>query len=189
MESTKIKIIDAALSTFVRYGGRKTAMNDIANAAGVSRQTLYDLFGSKNDIIGAAIDRHTELTIDQFHQALDTSANLAEQLDTYFHETTIRAYELLQTSEDIEDLLSGHNEAGRQAFARAQKKYAEVVATLLLPYRDEIEKSGLTVEQYSQFVVTTAKAFKNSTTQTELASLLAALKTSILLAAAPNLVG
>ncbi|MEM7097188.1 MAG: TetR/AcrR family transcriptional regulator [Pseudomonadota bacterium] len=181
MESTRTKIIDAALDTFVRYGARKTAMNDIADAAGVSRQTLYDLFGGKNEVIEVVIDHHTDLVINNFNQRLDPTTKLAHQLDVYFDETSIKSFELLQNSEDIEDLISGHNETGRLAFARAQEKYAKVVAALLQPYQAQIENNGQNVEEFSIFVVKSAKAFKNSTSRAELDTLLAALKTSILL--------
>ena len=41
---TEARIVAAAIQCFVRYGARKTSMADIATAAGVSRQTLYDSF-------------------------------------------------------------------------------------------------------------------------------------------------
>ena len=54
MTETEEKILEAAIRTFLRYGARKPAMNDIAKAAGVSRQTLYDLFGGKEELIRAS---------------------------------------------------------------------------------------------------------------------------------------
>lgn len=36
------------LTTFAQYGFRKTSMTDIARAAGVSRQSIYKKFGSKD---------------------------------------------------------------------------------------------------------------------------------------------
>ena len=71
MTSTKNKIVDAAIATFIRYGARKTAMTDIADAAGVSRQTLYDQFGSKDDLVEAAISRNTDLVLARISERLE----------------------------------------------------------------------------------------------------------------------
>ena len=39
------------IEVFSNYGFRKTSMSDLAEAAGVSRQTLYNRFKSKEDIL------------------------------------------------------------------------------------------------------------------------------------------
>jgi AcrR family transcriptional regulator len=39
---------DALLTVFARVGFRKASMDDLANATGVSRQSLYNRFGSKD---------------------------------------------------------------------------------------------------------------------------------------------
>ncbi len=41
------KIAQDVLATFARYGFQKTSMDDIGRAAGVSRQSIYKKFGSK----------------------------------------------------------------------------------------------------------------------------------------------
>ena len=43
-EAKKSKILTAARSVFLRYGYRRVNMNDIAEAAGLSRPALYILF-------------------------------------------------------------------------------------------------------------------------------------------------
>ena len=43
-------ILDAALTQFAQYGLRKTSMQDIAERAGVSRQTIYASFKNKDQI-------------------------------------------------------------------------------------------------------------------------------------------
>ena len=48
-------ILDAAGKIFLRYGYKKTSMDDLARAAGLSRQALYLHFTSKEDLFRAAI--------------------------------------------------------------------------------------------------------------------------------------
>ena len=48
-------IMEAALGVFLRYGYRKTSMDDLARAAGISRQGLYLHFASKDELFKAAV--------------------------------------------------------------------------------------------------------------------------------------
>lgn len=47
-------ILEAAISVFLRYGYRKTSMDDLARAAGISRQGLYLHFTAKDDLFKQA---------------------------------------------------------------------------------------------------------------------------------------
>ena len=187
MTSMKDKIVDAAISTFIRYGARKTAMSDIADAAGVSRQTLYDQFGSKDDLVEAAISRNTDLVLARIEEQLKDRANLSDQLDIYLTETVVRTFARLRTSEDVEDLISGHSDAGRAAIAKSHQRHRKVVTSLLTPYQHEIEKTGQSTRQLAAFLVKSAMNLKHCESKRELNAMLDSLKTSVLLAAAPDL--
>lgn len=49
------EILDAARDVFVRYGFKKTSMDDLARAAGLSRQGLYLHFPSKEALFAAMV--------------------------------------------------------------------------------------------------------------------------------------
>ena len=100
MSDTEQKIVDAAIQCFVRFGATKTSMNDIARAAGVSRQTLYDLFGSKDELIRASIRQISLQSMAAIEDRLAGCHTLADRLDVYLEETTIKSFELLQTAGD-----------------------------------------------------------------------------------------
>jgi len=46
----------AALEEFSRFGFRRTSMVGLADAVGVSRQTLYNRFGNKESVLAWAVD-------------------------------------------------------------------------------------------------------------------------------------
>jgi TetR/AcrR family transcriptional regulator, regulator of autoinduction and epiphytic fitness len=48
-------VLDAAVATFARYGFRKTSMEEVARAAGVSRQGLYLVFSNKEELFRRAV--------------------------------------------------------------------------------------------------------------------------------------
>ena len=55
-ELTRQSILDAARRLFAERGYSRTSVRDIAEAAGVSAQTVYDSVGSKQAIVGRLND-------------------------------------------------------------------------------------------------------------------------------------
>ena len=87
----RIQVMDAALRTFARYGYRKTSMDDIARAAGISRPGLYFHFPSKQDLFRAAATRALDLDLIAAQRALaDRERPLRERLVTAFDHWTGR---------------------------------------------------------------------------------------------------
>ncbi|MGO4422861.1 TetR/AcrR family transcriptional regulator, partial [Streptomyces sp. MCAF7] len=56
-------VLDVALTTFARFGYRKTSMEEVAKAARISRPGLYFLFSSKEDLFRAAVTEVLERDI------------------------------------------------------------------------------------------------------------------------------
>ena len=56
MKRNKERILQATLELFQVHGIKKTTTNDIAREAGVSPATVYNHFGSKEDLVRAAIE-------------------------------------------------------------------------------------------------------------------------------------
>lgn len=181
LNETEEKIVGAAIRCFVRFGARKTAMADIAAEAGVSRQTLYDLFGGKDDLIRASIRVITDRNLAAVRGRLDACETLSEKLDAYFAETVIKSFELLQTAGDAEDLVSGHNAAGRDEIARSHQRHEVLVRELLMPHEKALGENGLTIAQQAHLFVTTVMALKyGASSRDDLDQLLAALLSNML---------
>jgi len=64
-------ILAAAFQTFCLYGFRRTAMEDIARAAGMSRAALYLHFRNKQDIHRAIVARYFDTTLERMRAALN----------------------------------------------------------------------------------------------------------------------
>mgnify|MGYP000102843705 CR=1 FL=1 len=58
-EEKRQQIMKAASVLFLEQGFMHTSMDQIANKAGVSKQTVYSHFGSKNDLFEASIAQKT----------------------------------------------------------------------------------------------------------------------------------
>ena len=76
-------MLAAALGTFVRYGYRKTSMDEIAQAAAISRPGLYLMFGSKQDLFSAAVTHALDRSLVAATEVLaDTSRPVRDRLFT-----------------------------------------------------------------------------------------------------------
>ena len=181
MTETEQRIIEAAIRTFVRYGPKKTTMADIAAAAEVSRQTVYASFGDKDGVVVACIRHMTDTSLAAAASRLAMAPSLADKLDAYFAETVVMAFELLRTSGDAEDLISGHTTAGRAELDRAHQRHKAFVGGMLEPHDAAIAASGRSRAELANFTVTVAMALKAATLdRAEFDSLLGSLKTAVL---------
>lgn len=54
-DARRRRLLDAAVTVFLRFGFRKASMDEVARAAGVSRQGLYLHFSTKDELFRAAV--------------------------------------------------------------------------------------------------------------------------------------
>jgi AcrR family transcriptional regulator len=71
-------LLDAAVGVFARYGYRKTSMEEVARAAGVSRQGLYLQFANKEELFRKALVHSLQT---QLQAALDALSNDENSLE------------------------------------------------------------------------------------------------------------
>jgi AcrR family transcriptional regulator len=96
---TKNRILDQALEQFLQFGFSKVTMNEIADALGMSKKTLYQYFVSKEELLMAMMERlHQEIIakidalvddgslslIDKWRAILETVAVHHERLTPHF---------------------------------------------------------------------------------------------------------
>src|SRR6202790_939785 len=56
IDARQLVVLDAAVAVFARFGYRKASMEEVARAAGVSRQGLYLQFANKEELFRKAAD-------------------------------------------------------------------------------------------------------------------------------------
>jgi AcrR family transcriptional regulator len=72
-------LLEAAVGVFARYGFRKTSMEEVARAAGVSRQGLYLQFANKEELFRKALEHSLNA------QLIAAEAALARQQESLEH--------------------------------------------------------------------------------------------------------
>ena len=81
--------LEIALTFFVRHGFRKTSIEDIAKAAGISRQGIYLHFKNKDEIFSASIQKRLDDGLQAANRILDDGRltleeKLLKALDEWF---------------------------------------------------------------------------------------------------------
>lgn len=76
----KERIIDQAMQMFVSQGIKSVRMDDIAQQLGVSKRTLYELFGDKEGLLYLAMERYSERNRQRWNELTAGSQNVLEAM-------------------------------------------------------------------------------------------------------------
>ncbi|MFC1991923.1 TetR/AcrR family transcriptional regulator [Chloroflexota bacterium] len=100
-ERNKERLMQAALELFQVYGIRKTSMVDVAQNAGLSPATVYNHFGSKEELVYATIKYFLTIAGAEFRKIVEGTHFFPEKLEQVllFKQDIFGRYqgELLQT--------------------------------------------------------------------------------------------
>ena len=100
-ERRRTDIIDAAERVFFSKGWQSATMDDVADAAELSKATLYLYFKSKEELYAAILLRGSEILHEMFSQAVDTHETGIEQTEAIgrayisFHATHRNYYDAM----------------------------------------------------------------------------------------------
>jgi AcrR family transcriptional regulator len=155
-------LLDVALATFLRFGFRKTSMEEVARAAGMSRQGLYLHFPTKDELFGEVVRHGLATGLDAAHAELRNSAATLEARLLGAFDAWIGRFvgmaggEVVDLQEAIVQygpLIAEHDEQFVDAVARVLR--ASPVATACKP-------AGITARQLADTLVATARGLKHS---------------------------
>jgi len=82
---SKLQIIEAASTTFSRFGFKKTTMDDIAFAAGKGKSSLYYYFKNKEEVFEAVAEQEAEILKTEIDVALINTEKATDKLRTYIY--------------------------------------------------------------------------------------------------------
>jgi len=152
MDQRAINIAEAAMRIVLRYGMARTTMSDVAQEAGISRQTLYAIFSSKDELLRAIIRHLANRTVSEIEAAFARSNDLGERLDAVIWQTAGRSFELLRASPDADDIVSGFNAACKEELEHNSARYRALIEEMLKPYEHNISDAGMTVPSLADFI-------------------------------------
>ena len=128
----KDKIVDAALITFTKYGYDRTRMDDIADAAKVSKGKLYLYFKSKEELFYAISERNITELKEQLSALFSMKEDVISNAE-YFYES----FQRNKTTSDLEKVFfeiiaeSSRNPKLRKMLYEQRLKIFEIVTEYL----------------------------------------------------------
>ena len=78
--NTRETILGAARRRFLRFGPRKTTMDEVAREAGCSRTTLYAHFRNMEDLYGSLLQQDAEVFISEAESVLESAASARSKI-------------------------------------------------------------------------------------------------------------
>ncbi len=105
------RILDAAQSLFLRYGVKRTALDDVVREAGIAKGTLYLYFDSKDALFAAIAERLCAEMLRNAEEAIASSSSITPRivgcLDAYIgsmHRLTAQSPHIAELTESKEAL-------------------------------------------------------------------------------------
>ncbi len=77
---TRQQILDAAYTLFYQSGFMRTGVDAIADAAGITKRTLYQHFGSKDELIGEVLEQQHQMALERIRQWADHITGKPDQM-------------------------------------------------------------------------------------------------------------
>src|ERR1700751_6048904 len=157
-------ILMAAIATFLRYGFKKTSMDDVAQAAGVSRQGLYLYFDTKDLLFREALQYLVSHMISTARSvAEDGNLSLRDRLLGVFEAGHGSAFQSASPEHAFEVLQSAQF-ADVPVLVQLDRDLMGIVAALLAEAgaADRWEEAGVTVAELSEQLLMSAKGIKAS---------------------------
>lgn len=160
-DARRRKLLDAAIAVFLRFGFRKTAMDEVARAADVSRQGLYLYFATKEDLFRAAVRQTVETSLRAACDCLDDAALPVEKRLVGAFDAWVGRFVGVMGSGasdlgEAGDALVGPLIAQHEALFAAAVVKALRSAGLVAAYRS----TGLTARQLTDTLSATARGLK-----------------------------
>jgi AcrR family transcriptional regulator len=161
-DARRRRLLDVALATFLRFGFRKTSMEEVARAAGLSRQGLYLHFATKDDLFGAVVRHGLATGLDAANAELrNHDATLEARLLGAFDAWVGRFVGML--GGDVADLEEAIAQYG-PLIAEHEEHFVDAVARALRasPVAAAYKPVGISARQLADTLAATARGLKHS---------------------------
>ncbi len=181
MTERDVLILNAAEAVFSRYGVSKTTMHDIAVTAGVSRQTLYNAYPNKKEILRATFRMGAHKIMAAVQTKWNEQHHLGEKLDTFFELGPLALYDVIQSSPEAADLIDGLNTIAHDELIELSKIWIKMFEDAISAHIPPDATSRFDISDLADFVYfSSLNAKYYSANRQVLSSRLNILKASVL---------
>jgi len=142
MASKEEHVLETAFNIFYKHGYNRVTVNEIAEAAGISRPALYLLFNSKEQIFNAAIKRNVEVLLadirTQIAEIDDPSIAIRKAINLW----AIQYFDRNRDSPEAREITEASKEISKDINEFAAEKF-ELILSELIPNTREYSASEI----------------------------------------------
>jgi len=154
------RVLNAAQGCFFRYGFRKTTMEEIAVAAGISRPALYLMYKSKEAVFRAVFGQILATLLTDLKDGIDSHPEPMAQLVFAFDVWCVRPYETVQKSPDAADLLDNGRHIAAEEWAKSEAQFENAIRGVLEPIMAGGAADGLSSAEVAHLLTMAIPGFK-----------------------------
>jgi AcrR family transcriptional regulator len=137
MDTKEDRIVAAAFDLFLRHGYRKVSLSDIAEAAQMSRPSLYASFANKEAVFAELVRRQKERNLSETSARLHQVGGLQARLSCVFDIWLIEPVASVIDSQNATELLANCAEYAPQAVADLYEGLEQQLIAVLQPHASE----------------------------------------------------
>ena len=130
-DATREAILAAGLYCFGRDGFRRTALDRVAQEAGISRAAVYLHFANKEELFRALVDDLHARALAEAATAARGGGPLAERLTAAMVAKTARFFDLLRASEHADEFLDENHRLCGEISATFATKHAKLLGRMI----------------------------------------------------------
>jgi AcrR family transcriptional regulator len=170
-EAKREVVFETAADVFAQYGFRRTAMNDIAKAAGISRPALYLMFENKEDLFRGVVLFRQSQGIDKAISILAGTGSIAERFNTSIISFEKVFYEPVAQSPHGAELMDASISIAADLMKKGQDRLEKSLARALEEAisSKEVEFTGMSMTPlaFTRLLVSSISGLKKHATSTK----------------------
>jgi TetR/AcrR family transcriptional regulator of autoinduction and epiphytic fitness len=157
------KILTAARSVFLRYGYKRVSMNEIAEAAGVSRPALYVLFKNKEEIFVGVFMQWVYETLSAVEKEMAKVEAPEQKLTRAFELWTVHPFEMMLASAEAKELIDGSFEFAQDALRQGYQMFETAITPAVASLAERRPLKGqLSPEEIAHLLASSTRGFKQT---------------------------
>lgn len=151
----------------MRYGYRRTAMDDIARHVGVSRPSLYLTFPSKEAIFRDVVAMGHDELLHNIEAGLPAQRALSEKLTYAFELWSVQTFDMVMLSPAASELMSDSYDFASDLFEQAAQRLADMLADAIRAAVAKPASLRPAAEAQARIMIAAAHGFKSAARNTD----------------------
>lgn len=186
MEERACKIAAAGYAVISQYGVRRATMSDIAAAAGVSRQTIYNIFPNREALLVAVSRYHFASKWNAIREGCDDAAPRDARFRLLLEKLVLESWESIQAMPHADELELELATTLKQELSEVHLGARRNLCEFLLPYEADLERRSITPRGLGEMLHHSIVGLKlSTTTRAEIESVVATMHACLMALTAP----